>query len=91
MRNEDEYDPKFTNMSEQYVDDHVAGFGVEHTDWLVANQRIGIAHQRSGDGGRYYSPPDRHDGISHTVRLPSPVVRNMRKTRLLMAHRGMPP
>ena len=50
MRDEDECDPEFTNMSEQYVGDHVAGFGVERAGWLVADQQIGIAHQRSGDG-----------------------------------------
>lgn len=50
VRDEDECDPEFTNMSEQYVGDHVAGFGVERAGWLVADQQIGIAHQRSGDG-----------------------------------------
>ena len=94
MRDEDECDPEFTNMSEQYVGDHVAGFGVERAGWLVADQQI----SRSGSptsaramATRCCSPPDRRDGMLHTVRLPSPTVCSMREARLLMTRRGMPP
>ena len=48
VRDEDECDPEFTNMSEQYVGDHVAGFGVERAGWLVADQQIGIARPALG-------------------------------------------